>query len=464
MATIAVIGAGAAGLSAATGLRRSGHDVVVLEAADRAGGVIRSERRDGVLADFGPNSMLSPPPAMQQVLDELGISGTRLAANAAARRRYIVRDGVPRSVPATPMEFIGTPLLSAAAKSRLVFEPLQPQRVSAAEESLASLVRRRFGQEFVDYVLDPIVAGIYAGDPQRLSSSHALPVLATLEARHRSVLRGAMQAARDQRLVKGAQEGTMFSFANGMQSMTDAMADGLDRALQLSTTVTGLQPRADGWDVLTARGENRRSWRVDAVVCTAPAHALPGIAFGGALPDAWARLATITYHPVAVVVMSFRREQVAHALDGFGVLVPAREGGQTLGTLFSSTLFPGRAPAGQVALTTFTGGARHPALALAPAAEIQRAVLDDLQRLLGVRGTPLAVVQHSWRKAIPQYEIGYAARLADMDQLEQANAGLFLAGSYRNGVAVGEVMTSGYLAAQAASRFVADAHARVAVG
>ncbi len=459
MANIAVVGGGAAGLTAALGVRRHEHHVTLFEAGDRVGGVIKTVQQDGFLADLGPNSMLAPPPAVRSLLRDLGVSQFQLNSSPAARRRYVIRGGRPLAMPASGLAFLTTSLLSFRSKLRLLAEPFNKSRPTSAEESLAGLVRRRLGQDLVDYALNPLVAGVYAGDPEQLSSIHSMPILGSLEARYGSLLGGAIRMMRERRSDRKEPEGKLFSFQEGMETLPKSLASRLAPDIRLRTKVTKLTPIEGSW-LLTLEGpEGSVRQLFDAVICASPAHALATMEFEGRELEAWRSLEQVRYTPVAVVVSGYRREDVAHPLDGFGALVPEVEKRQTLGTLFSSTLFPGRAPDGHVTFTTFVGGARQPELALAGEDTITAAVERDLRDLLGVRGTPVFRVVQVWPRAIPQYNIGYSTYKAAMDRIEDANPGLFLAGSYRNGVSVGDVMTSGALAAQAAHSLLGPAGA-----
>jgi oxygen-dependent protoporphyrinogen oxidase len=457
MAAIAVVGGGAAGLTAALALRQKDHVVTLFEASERVGGVMRSERSGGFLADLGPNSMLAPPPMVQALLRDLDLQRERVDSPPAARRRYVVRDGRPLAMPASGGAFLTTPLLSLRAKLRLLAEPFNRSRPSGTEESIAQLVRRRLGQDWVDYALNPLVAGIYAGDPEQLSSIHSMPMLGSLEARYGSLLGGAIRMMRERRSDRAEPEGRLFSFREGMETVPRAIAARLGGDVRLKTRVTGITPIEGSW-LLTLEGPDGAVRQLfDAVICAAPSYALAETTFEGREREAWRGLGSIRYTPVAVVVSGFRRDEVGHPLDGFGALVPEVEHRQTLGTLFSSTLFPERAPAGHVTLTTFVGGARQPELALGGAGAIAAAVDRDLRELLGVTGVPVFRRLKVWTRAIPQYNLGYDSTRQAMDRIEEANPGLYLAGSFRNGVSVGDVMTSGALAAQAAHTMLGPA-------
>lgn len=454
MASVAVIGGGLAGLTAAYALRRRGYAVTLHESGAHTGGAVQTVREKGWVADLGANSMLAPPPLVADIFRELRLLDERVDANAIARRRYIVRNGRPVPIPSSPGTFIRTPLFSPATKLRILTEPLRRKSAAAGEESLAGLVRRRLGQEMVDYGLNPMVAGVYAGDPERLSALHAMPSLGALESRYGSLIGGVIRMMKERRQGNETPEGHLFSFRHGMGTIPQMLTVALGDTVQLQSVVTRIAPVGASW-LVTARGaEGMVTAQYDAVIATAPAHALARIQFEGRGPAEWQQLGDLAYSPVSVVVSGFRREDVAHPLDGFGMLVPAVERRNTLGTLFSSTLFSGRAPTGHVMLTTFVGGARQPDLALTGDAELTAAVDRDLHDLLGVRGpaTFRAIGRHAL--GIPQYNCGYGRLEMAMDQLEQQNPGLFLAGSFRNGVAVADVMTSGALAAQEAAAAV----------
>lgn len=441
--TAAVVGAGLAGLAAAWRLARAGVQVRVFEAGPHAGGVIRSVREGAWLAEHGANSMADPPPAVRALLRDAGLEAGLLATRPEARRRYVVRGGRPVPVPAGPPQLLSTRLLSLPAKLRVLAEPLARAADESADESVADLVRRRLGREVLDYLVEPFVAGIYAGDPERLSARAAFPRLTALEEQHGSLLRGAREAARARRAAGGPRDPAIWSFAEGMQALPRALAGGLGTAVSLDTPVRALRRTPDGWMVETDVSDEA----FGAVVLAVPAHALGGMEIDGAAREDAAALAAIPHAPVAVVVQGFRRADVAHPLDGFGMLVPRVERRRVMGVLFSSTLFAGRAPDGHVSLTTFVGGTRDPGLAALAPNRLRALVGEELRALLGVRGDPVFVHHHAWPRAIPQYVLGHGAVQRRMDAIERACPGVVLAGSYRSGVSVGDTLESGLRAA-----------------
>jgi len=443
---VLVVGAGLSGLCTAFLLVRMGLRVEMVEAGGRPGGVIGSRRRDGVLIESGPNSALDTSPQIGALLDAAGIADERLDAEAIARRRYILRAGRLLPLPLSPPAFLRSPLFSWRAKLRLLREPFIGRRWGEGEESVAAFVRRRLGPEFLDYAVEPFVAGVYAGDPDELALQAAFPRLHALERDHGGLMRGLLLGARERRArgERAKNAAGSFSFRDGMQTLTDALARGVgaghihcgERAVSLARGVDGT------WSVAAERAGDRvvRSGR--ALVLAVPAfEAAPLLA--RIAPEAAAALGEIVYPPVASVVTAYGRETLAHPLDGFGFLAPRIERPMVLGTLFSSSMFTGRAPQGRVALTTFVGGRRNPELARRDPEDIAQTVHAALRAHLGA-DAPLWSEVTRWPQAIPQYTLGHAARMATLDSAEQAQPGLFFCCNYRGGVAAGDCIKSAH--------------------
>jgi oxygen-dependent protoporphyrinogen oxidase len=446
---VAVIGAGITGLSAAVELRGRGATVTVLEAADRVGGVITTVRRDGFLVEAGPTS-LTATAQLEGLIDRLGIGAERIATSAAAKRRFIVRDGALVALPDGPGALASTKAISASAKFALMREPFVRARHDHEDESLAALVRRRLDREILDYLVNPLIAGIYAGDPERLSVKYAMPMLFDGERKHGSLILGAMKEMK----AKGGvvrQKG-ITSFVNGLGTLPRAMAESLGNALCVGTRVTRVDRIGGTWR-LHAEGTRGGVIDCDAVICAAPAHALASMGLPAEIAGALGPVTRIVHPPVATLALGFRREDVTHPLDGFGVLVPAVEKRAVLGALFSSSVFAGRAPDGHVLLTNFLGGLRSPEFGAAETSEVLPKVLADLRQLLGVRGDPVFVHHQRWMQAIPQYELGHDKVMSAAASIESALPGLYLTGQWRAGVALGDCIAQGQAAA---ARVVAE--------
>ena len=427
----AVIGAGLSGLVVAHALQRSGHRVIVVESSDRSGGVIGTRERDGFLYETAANSALDDSPALSQLIEALGIAGERVGVQARAAKRYIVRDGRLRALPTSPPALLGSDAFSLRAKLRLLREPLIARASPHSEETVAEFTRRRLGDEWLDYAIDPFVSGVHAGDPEALSLRAAFPRLHALEQAHGSILLGQVRRARER---KGAPAPKSFSFLRGMRTLTDALA-------RTQRVITGarasIAPAPDGSFRIEA-GTIEAAMAVDAraVVVATPADATATLVAPFA-PPAAAMLDAIRYAPVSIVVAAYRRDHVAHPLDGFGVLAPSREHRPILGTLFSSSMFQGRAPQDCALLTTFVGGQRAPGNAALDDARLRDVVAGELASLLGAR-EPIWMDIVRWPRAIPQYTLGHEARVAAIDQAIAAYPALFLSANWRGGVSVGD--------------------------
>ncbi len=443
MASVAVVGGGLTGLTAAYCLKQRGSRVVVYEASERIGGAVRTERRDGYIAELGPNSMSAVPPEVARLLSGLQLDPSRIEASPASRVRYIVRRGKLLPLPSSPAELLTTRLLSNSAKLAVFGEPLVEKSDSPMDESVAAFFRRRFNQEVLDYVVNPFVAGMFAGDPEQLSVRHALPQLHSLEREHGSIIKGILQAVK--------RPSPLSSFRNGLQEIPDALGRELESDVRLGAPVTQLRGGTKGWTVGAAF---QAPELYDAVVYAAPAHCLDEIDLDLTGAERLATLSSIVHPPVAVLALGFSREQVTHPLDGFGLLSPEIERRRVMGVIFSSSLFPGRAPGGHVLLTVFSGGSRDPDFVHTDPHTLAARVLDELRTLLGVRGEPSFRAIHVWPKAIPQYTMGYGRFKDIAEQTEQANPGLLLAGTYRDGISLGAAMSSGEQAALRAGKLL----------
>lgn len=449
---VAVLGAGLTGLTAAWHLRRAGVPVVVFEASGRPGGVIGAVREDGWLHETGPNSLLDGSAVVAELLAQTGLGERRLYAAPAAKNRYIIRGGRLVTMPGSPGTFLATRLFSWRAKLGLLGEPFRGRAPADREETVAEFVRRRLGGEFLDYAVDPLVGGIYAGDPGRLSVRHAFPKLHALEREHGSLIRGAIR----RRDTSGGPRGRILSFPDGLEEMPRALAAPLGPALRLGTAVRSVRRRDGQWELATGADGSETWERFSAVICALPPDALARIRLEtGPAAGRLAALPAMEQSPVVSVFTGFRRGDVAHPLDGFGLLAPSVERREILGTLFSSTLFPGRAPAGHVALTTFVGGARQPELTQLDDGEVLRRVRRELGDLLGVRGEPVWTHLQRWPHAIPQYTMEFGARAAAYAAVEAEAPGLFIGGNGRDGISLSYCLESGRRLAEAASRAAA---------
>ncbi|MBL9128623.1 MAG: protoporphyrinogen oxidase, partial [Verrucomicrobiales bacterium] len=445
MNTVAILGAGITGLVAAYRLQRLGVAATVYEAADRPGGVVQTHLQDGYLAEAGPNTLLETSPRIRQLLLDLELEEELVGSNPNATKRYLVREGHPSPLPDSLPGWLRTDLFSLTAKLRVLGDLLQPRYAPDGEEDLAHFVVRRLGREFLDRAINPFVAGVYAGDPQHLSVREAFPRLHAVEQKYGSLLLGQVLGARERkrRGETPRANAPKLSFLRGLGTLGRALHDNLGYSVLLRTTVTGIRRTADSWYVTSTRDGKTTTHSHRAVLLAAPAHKLAHLAWETPDHSSLTWLDDIEYAPVTALVLGFRRDDVEHPLDGFGVLVPEVEKLPILGAIFNSSLFPNRAPEGHVTLTCYLGGTRDPKLALAPFDDQLQSTLAALRSLLGVRGAPTFIHHTVHTRGIPQYNVGFGQFRDRMRALEDANPGLLLAGHFRNGISLSDCVIAG---------------------
>lgn len=447
-ADVAVVGAGPAGLAAATALRAAGREALVLEAAPRAGGAAWSERVAGYLVERGANTFRCGPDALG-FLRAAGLETRLLAASPAGRQRFLLRGGRLVPVPLGPWAFARTPLLSARGKARLLAEPFVA-RGDARGETVAAFAGRRLGGEAVEALIGPFLTGVYAGDERKLGAEAVFPSLVEAERHSGSIVRGLLAGA----FARGRPRGRpgSWSAAGGLGELVGALAAGLGPALRLAARVSSVAFENGSYEIGIEAESGASTVRARGLVLALPAP-LAAELVASLAPRAAAALATIAYAPVASVSLGLADGATRTPARGFGFLVPRGEADVLLGCLFPSELFPGRAPEGHALLTLLAGGTRCPEAVGLPDDRLLARLLADLDRALGLRGEPSRIAVTRWPRAVaqpgPDHPRVVAGARHDLARLPR----LALAGASYDGVAFGDALASG---AAAAARVLAD--------
>ena len=460
---VVVMGGGISGLAAAhrlTEIGRAGPSefrVTLLEASDRLGGVIATERTGDLLLELGPDSCITDKPAALRLCERLGLAERLVAPRNGRPKLYTVHrqeltplpEGFLLMAPTRVGPVLRSPLFSWRGKLRMALEPLLPRRSRGGDESLASFVRRRLGNEVLERVAQPLVGNIYAADPEALSLAAAMPRFPEMERAHRSVVIGTRRAQERRARTEGetgARWGLFVSIDGGMEVLVRSIAERLGPgALRLGETVRELRrdPAMRRWRVETGRG----GFDADAVVCALPAFAAAGVL--ATLDGELAReLKAVPFSSTATVNLAYRRSDVAHPLDGYGLVVPHAERRTITACTFSSVKYAGRAPEDMALLRCFAGGALQPRLLDQPDPVLEALVRKDLEALLGVSGAPMLCRTARYPDGMPQYNVGHLDRVERIEARLERLPALALAGKSYRGVGIADCVQSGETAAE----------------
>ena len=434
---VVVVGGGIAGLAIGwelrtrPGLLGEGVGVHVLEAAPRAGGNIRTERRDGYVCEWGPTGFLDDVPATLDACHRLGLGPRLTPANEHAERRFIVRKGKLRELPSGPFSFLGSDVLTLRGRLRVFGEPFVPPRRSDEDESVFDFAKRRIGREAAAVLVDALVTGIWAGNADTLSLRSALPKLAALERDYGGLVRGMIFKRGGGGGATGPR-GRLTSFPEGLSELPQALVAALGSRVRLGARVTNLERLPGGGFRVAIEGAP--SVDASAVILACPSwFAAPLLAaLDAPLSTQVGGIPTVA---VAVAHLGFARED-AKGLAGFGFLIPRGESASVLGVLLPSNIFPRRAPEGHVLATVMLGGARDPSAVQATDQKLIDTATSAVSSLAGVRGDPRFAMVIRHERAIPQYVLGHADRLAAIDGRLSGLPGVFLAGNSYRGIAI----------------------------
>lgn len=462
---LVVVGGGISGLAAVYRLqelkreRNLRIEIILLEAGQRLGGAIATERVGDFLVEAGPDSFITEKPWALGLCERLGIKSRLVSTNSTSRTIYVVHNGSLQPLPEgffllAPTRFapvITTPLFSWRGKLRMAAELFLPRGQVNGDESLASFVRRRFGQEVLERVAQPLIGGIYAADPEKLSLRSTMPRFLEMERASRSVIyamwKGQRSRTRNAQRGSGARWSLFVTLFGGMQELVDAIAGQLPTGtVHFDSGVSSLEweAAAGSW-LITTRGAEKL--KADGIILATPSYGSAEM-LSSIAPALSRELAAIPYSSAATVSLAYRRDQIPHRLDGFGIVVPAVEARKIIACTFSSIKYPGRAPDGHLLLRVFVGGAMQPHLVDQDDSTIESCARRELAELLGIQAAPLFCRLFRHRRSMPQYEVGHQERIRRMESPLSKLPALRLAGNAYGGVGMADCIHSGEQAAE----------------
>jgi oxygen-dependent protoporphyrinogen oxidase len=452
MKRVIIVGGGISGLATAWLLREKAQlagselELMLLEKEERPGGKIRSIRADGYLCEWGPNGFLDSKPQTLELCDAVGVRGELLRSNDNARKRFIFSGGELHRLPENPASFLRSRLISWPGKLRLALEPTPFIRRAPAgvDESLADFARRRLGREALDKLIAPMVSGIFAGDPENMSLVSCFPRIAQLEREYGGLIRAMVRLAKQKKQERAEGKavssaagpgGVLTSFRSGIQYLTDTLATSLGEIVRPGNGVTRIKRgESAAWRVCCADGSEHDT---DLVIVASPAYAASEM-----LRDCDGRIAailgTIPYASMTVVCLGYERQRLGHPLDGFGCLIPRKEGRSILGTLWDSSMFENRAPAGKVLLRSMVGGACFPEYIRLSDDGVVARVRCDLRDVMGIVNEPSLIRVFRHPRAIPQYTVGHGERLKSLGERLIHHPGLILTGNSYRGIGLND--------------------------
>ncbi len=462
---VAVIGGGLSGLATAVQLRQllPDADVTVFESHQRLGGVIDTQRHDELLVDYGADMFATQPSAAMRLCESIGVADRLIEPKLQGRGAMIVYRGRLVPIPdgfvlmrATRLaSMVTTPLLSVGGKLRLVAERFVPRRIDASDESVADFVRRRLGQEMLDRIVGPLVAGIYTADVERLSMQATMAPIRNMEQQFGSLAQATISRRKSgedsvERSSSGARYGQFRSFPGGMVELIESLRDVLPQAsIRLDARIKSLMQTEDGWrlGIQSERTEkNTEFGPFEHVVLATPASVSARLLESHS-PVATENLAAIETASTAIVVLGIRRRKMARPPEAFGFVVPAIENRRILAGSFASEKFDGRASHGDVIARVFIGGALQSELLQYDDSELIRIATEELKELVGLSGVPFVKHVVRWNNAMPQYHVGHLERVAKIEAAVEAVPGIHIAGNSLHGVGIAPVIeTAGRVA------------------
>lgn len=463
MARIAIVGAGISGLCTGHYLVRQlsaagrAAEIILFESEGVPGGKMRTVREDGFNMEWGPNGFLTNKPHSLELVGDLGIESRLARSSDLARKRFIYSGGTLHRLPESPPAFFRSNLLSLGGRIRIVGELFAPGPPEGVDESLGDFARRRLGAEALEKLIDPMVTGIFAGDPDRMSLRACFPLIHDLERKYGGLVKGMLALRKERRRAGVKQEmsagpgGVLMSFDDGVQTLTDILAERLAEGLHLGVSIDRIERRSGKLLLSLTEKGLRGEIDADAVVVATPAFAAAAILspLDAALGDA---LSAIPYSPISVVALGYDKAGLGNPLDGFGFLIPRGERRKILGALWDSSVFPNRAPEGKALIRAMVGGVRGPELASLPPRELIALTRAEIGATMGIAAEPILARAFFHEKGIPQYLVGHGKVLDRIDGRLASEPGVYLNNNAYRGIALNDCVLQSRLAAERIAR------------
>ena len=444
---ITIVGGGISGLALAYALSKKGFtDLLILEADERPGGKVKTEKADGFQCEWGVNGFLDNAPKTLELAKELSLSPLR--SSEAARKRYIYINGKLRLVPENPKAFLSSDILSLPGKLRIGMEPFIKPKME--DETLACFARRRLGREAYEKLIDPMASGVFAGDPEKMSVASCFPKIKAIERKYGSLIKGMIKMGKEAKKagkgpVGAGPGGTLTSFPSGMEEIILSLRGILGDKIRVRSRVFSLEKiERGGFKIHLSEGTQIDT---DAAVLACPAFESAAI-----LKDLDREIASglsdIEYPALSVISLGYKKAKISIPTDYFGFLVPARERRKILGTLFDSSIFPVRAPGDYLLLRIMVGGARAPELAMKDDEVLLKIVLEELEEITGLTEEPDFVRIFKHEKAIPQYGLEHEERLRSLERALSKYPALYLHGNSYKGISFNDCIANSFVLAE----------------
>ena len=445
---VVIVGGGISGLSALHFLKQRcpALSVRLFEAEKRLGGTIGTDRTGGYSLDWGPNGFLDREPLTLRLCDELGLTDSLERANANVSKRFILRGGKLREVPMSPPKFLTSDILSFRGRLRVFCEPLARGPEEGVDESIYNFVRRRIGRDAADYLVQPMVSGIYGGLADKLSLESCFPIMKSMEAEYGSLFKAMIAKAREAKKAKKKSGGPtgpggwLTSFDGGLDTIIKGFQGAYQEFIETNASVTSLDRKDEDFCIAVAGG---KTFAAGHVILATPAYVTADLS-ATLSSRLKAALNDIPYAPISVVCLGYPRAAVSHPLDGFGFLVPKKEQRHILGSIWTSSIFKDRAPEGYVQFRTMVGGdGDHESIKLSDD-QLVALVTADMKEIVGISGTPTLVKIYRWERGIPQFTIGHRDTMAMIEQELQKIGGLYLSGNAYYGIGLNDCIKQSY--------------------